>query len=157
RLLLPGHQPDPGRHRPALGSRSPYRLPANRHITPATTGPDPIARSQPANAHDSISTSSSWFLRTAAKRSPGLGSGDQLSLCCMSGGVGGEEQCSPPLLGLTRRRLNLAWICLRDDLDTEFFVEPQDLRCFESFSRPDGRGMTRLWFVTVPEHALVAA
>ena len=36
-------------------------------------GPDPIARSQPANAHDSISASSSWFLRTAAKRSPRLG------------------------------------------------------------------------------------
>src|SRR6516162_9042268 len=62
-----------------------------------------------------------------------------------------------PLLELTRPRLNLTWVCLRDDLNTEFFVEPQDLRCFESLSRPDERWMTRLWFVAVPEHAFVAA
>src|SRR5262245_11726463 len=49
------------------------------------------------------------------------------------------------------------WVCLRDDLNTGFFVEPHDLRCFESLCRPDGRWMTRLWFVAVPEHTFVAA
>jgi hypothetical protein len=53
--------------------------------------------------------------------------------------------------------ITLTWVCLRDDLDTEFFVEPQDLRRFEALSRPDRRWMTRLWFVAIPEHAFVAA
>src|SRR5262249_36284149 len=88
---------------------------------------------------------------------PAWGSGRQHALCGMAGRVGCDEHCFPPLPELTRRRLNLTWVCLRDDLNTEFFVEPQDLRCFESLSHPDGRWMTRLWFVAVPEHAFVAA
>src|SRR5215831_11464 len=68
-----------------------------------------------------------------------------------------DEHSFSPLLELTGRRLNLTWASLRDDLNTEFFVEPHDLRCFESPSRPHGRCMTRLWLVAVPEHAFVAA
>src|SRR5262245_14538551 len=40
-----------------------------------------------------------------------------------SGGRVQEEHCLLPLLELTRRRLNLPLVCLRDDLNTEFFVE----------------------------------
>jgi len=38
RARLPGHQPGPGRHRPARGSRGPRRLPPQR-LTPRADGP----------------------------------------------------------------------------------------------------------------------